>query len=68
MHIINNLYKNEISRLTIKTSYIKLELEQEFSSFFSYLNNYSKCFFACDFHNHNFFFLNDYLTLEKKLV
>lgn len=67
-HIINNLYKDEISRLTIKKSYIKLELEQDFSSFFPYLNSYSKQFFICEFHYHDFFFLNDYLSSEKKLV
>ena len=37
IHYINNQYKNEISRLEIKRSYIKLELEQENSTFFKML-------------------------------
>ncbi len=67
-HIINNLYKDEVSRLTIKKSYIRLELEQDFSSFFPYINEYSSQLFVCDFHYQDFFFLNDYLSCEKTLV
>ena len=36
-HYINNLYKDEVSRLTIRKSYIKLETEQLNSSFFELL-------------------------------
>lgn len=58
IHYINNLYKNEISRLTIKNSYIKLEQEQANSSFIEILANYNSNYFACDFINKDFFFLN----------
>lgn len=61
IHYINNLYKDEISRLTIKKSYIRLETEQYNSSFFKLLSNYSFNFFVCDFKNQNYFFLKDYL-------
>ena len=67
-HIYNNLYKDEISRLTIKGSYIKLELDQDFSTFFHIINEFSPNFFVCEFHYQDFFFLNDYLEKEKTLV
>lgn len=57
VHYINNLYKDEISRLTIKKSYIKLELEQNTSTFLDILPDFSLNYFACDFTNHNYFFL-----------
>ena len=43
-HYINNLYKDEVSRLTIRKSYIKLETEQLNSSFFELLKKYSNNF------------------------
>ncbi len=67
-HIYNNLYKDEVSRLTIKGSYIKLSLEQNFSTFLTILNGFSKNFFVCSFMKDTFFFLNDYLEREKTLV
>jgi len=56
-HYINNLYKDEVSRLTIKNSYIKLELEQKTSTFLSILPDFSNNYFICDFKNHNYYFL-----------
>lgn len=58
IHYINNLYKDEISRLIVKRSYIKLESEQEFSTFFSILKNFSSNYFVCNFQEPNYFFLN----------
>lgn len=58
IHYINNLYKDEISRLIVKRSYIKLESEQEFSTFFSILKNFSTNYFVCNFQEPNYFFLN----------
>ena len=57
-HYINNLYKDEISRLIIKRSYIKLESEQNFSTFFSILKKFSNNFFVCNFSDPDYFFLN----------
>lgn len=57
VHYINNLYKNEISRLVISNSYLKLELEQNFSTFFKVLKEEDNNLFACSFKNTDFFFL-----------
>lgn len=59
VHYINNLYKDEVSRLTIKKSYIRLETEQLNSSFFEVLKKYSSNYFVCDFKNYNYFFLSN---------
>ena len=59
IHYINNLYKDEISRLEIKKSYIKIESEQEFSTFLSILKNFSKNYFVCEFNIHEYFFLKE---------
>lgn len=64
VHYINNLYKDEVSRLIINNFYLKLELEQEHSSFFEILNNEMDNLFVCSFKNTDFFFLNEYLRKE----
>jgi len=63
IHYINNLYKNEISRLEIKRTYIKLEIEQEQSTFFKILENYSSNLFACDFSKQDYFFITNEETI-----
>ena len=60
IHIYNNLYKDEISKLIVKRSYIKIESENKFSSFLNILKNYKESLFVCDFKNQNYFFLKDY--------
>lgn len=60
-HYINNLYKDEISRLDISNHYMKLEVEQNFSTFFNILNEEDKEYFACCFKTTDFFFLKDYI-------
>ena len=65
IHYINNLYKDEVSRLIVKRSYIKLETEQYNSSFFKVLRNYSSNYFICDFKNQTYFFLNDILNNDR---
>lgn len=57
IHYYNQLYKNEISRLTVKKTYMKLEVEQNDSSFFNILRNFSSNYFVCDFKNRDFFFV-----------
>lgn len=64
IHYYNNLYKDEISRLIIKKSYIRLETEQLASSFFSYLNNYSSTYFVCEFKYQDYFFLEEFSQKE----
>ncbi len=66
VHYINNLYKDEISRLEIKRSYIKLETEQSSSTFFSILENYSENLFFCEFKQQDYFFITEHKTLALK--
>ena len=63
-HCINNLYKDEISRLVVNNFYLKLEVEQENSSFFEILNQELDNLFVCYFKNIDFFFLSEYLRKE----
>ena len=58
-HVINNLYKDEVSILRVKNSYIKLEVNKDSSMFFDLLYNYYEDYFICDFENLDYFFLND---------
>ena len=57
IHIINNLYKDEISRLRINNFFMKLELYQDNSSFYDYLKKQENNLFACNFKTTDFFFL-----------
>lgn len=61
IHIINNLYKDEVSRLRINNFYMKLVLDQEFSSFYKYLNEKEDNLFICNFKTTDYFFLKDYM-------
>lgn len=63
IHYINNLYKEEISRMVIKTRYIKIETESKDSSFLEELKNLDSDFFVCDFHSRDFFWLEERKTL-----
>ena len=60
IHVINNLYRNEISRLEVFHSYCKLEVEQNFSSFFQILEKQFDNLFVCTFKHSDFFFLEEY--------
>lgn len=64
IHYINNFYKDEVSRLIINNYYIKLELDQDFSSFFSILYDEIDNLFVCNFKQTDFFFLKEYLRKE----
>lgn len=67
VHYINNFYRNEISRLTINHFYCRLEVEQNFSSFFSILKEELGNLFVCAFQKTDFFFLEDYLSGQEAL-
>ena len=67
VHVINNLYRNEVSRLIINHFYLKLEIEQNFSSFFEILNRKFDNLFVCAFQKTDFFFLNDYMK-KKEII
>lgn len=57
VHYINDLYRNEISRLVVNKSYLKLEVEQNFSTFFDMLKKEDNNLFACSFNKCDFFFI-----------
>ena len=67
VHYINDFYKNEISRLTIKPSYCKLEVEGTNSTFFSVLEEEAFDIFVCAFQKIDFFFLKDYGKEDLKV-
>lgn len=60
-HFINDFTRNEISRLTLNKSYIRLEVEQDYSSFFKILQEEIDNLFVCSFRVIDFFFLDDYI-------
>ena len=64
-HIINNLYKDEVSILKIKKSHIILDSNNSYSSFFSILNKYNKNYFICDFKTNDYFFLSEIELVVK---
>ena len=59
IHIINNYYKNEISKLRINNFYMKLVLNQKDSSFYDILKEKEDNLFVCNFKNTDFFFLKN---------
>ena len=59
-HYINNLYRNEVSRMSINNFYIRLEVEQNFSTFFEILKKENNNLFVCSFKTCDFFFLDEY--------
>lgn len=58
-HIINNLYKDEISIMKIKKSYIIINSNKSFTEFFNILHEEYKECFVCDFINQNYFYLSN---------
>ena len=63
IHYINNLYKDEISKLIIRKRYIKVITESNTSSFFNILQKFNLNLFICDFSNSFYFFLDEIKTL-----
>jgi len=58
-HVINNLYKDEISILTIKQAYILITANKNYSSFFGIIASFGEEYFVCDFANQDYFWIND---------
>lgn len=58
-HIINNLYKDEVSILTIKNAYILITVNKNYSSFFSVIENLGDEYFICDFTSQDYFWINE---------
>ena len=59
MHYYNNLHRNEVSSLSVRTSYMKITTESSISSFFSILEEYKSNYFVCDFEYQDYFFLEE---------
>ena len=62
-HIINNLYKDEISIMNIKNSYILINTNKNYTEFFKLINDEYKECIVCDFINQDFFYLNNLKSL-----
>ena len=62
VHYYNNLHRNEVSRLTVRRSYMKIMAETDISSFFSVLADYKSNYFVCDFEYQDYFFLSEVKT------
>lgn len=58
-HIINNIYKDEVSILTIKNAYILITVNKNYSSFFSVIENLGDEYFICDFTSQDYFWINE---------
>lgn len=58
-HVINNLYKDEISVLKVKKAYILINCNKNYTEFFNILFEENKNFFVCDFNNNDYFFLSN---------
>lgn len=56
-HILNNLYKDEVSVLKVKSTHILINSNKSYTEFFMLLNQYDPNLFVCDFNNHDYFFL-----------
>lgn len=62
-HIINDLFKNEISIMKVKNSYIVINSNNAYTEFFSILGNFYKECLVCDFNNQKYFYLTSIKTL-----
>ena len=63
-HIINNLYKDEVSALKVKYSYILINTNKSYTDFFNTLALDNRNYFVCDFINNDYFFLSNIKILE----
>ena len=62
-HYFNNLYRNEVSRLIVKNTYLKIETDTNYPSFFKILGQFNHDLFVCNFNNSDFFWLDNAKTL-----
>lgn len=59
VHIMNDFYKDEVSRLTVKKTHIKIETDQYPERFFRTLLLWKNTLFVCDFEQYEYFFLEE---------
>ncbi|HPE14774.1 MAG TPA: sporulation inhibitor of replication protein SirA [Bacilli bacterium] len=62
-HIINNLYLDEVSILTVKNTHVRIESNKDKPSFLNILKRYDDNFFVCDFKEQDYFFLKKRVSL-----
>ncbi len=62
-HYINNLYRDEISTLKVKSTYIQIHTNKDYTEFFEFLYKLNTHYFVCDFKNQDYFFLEDIKAL-----
>jgi hypothetical protein len=58
VHTIKNLYFDEISKLTVYNSHIKIKTNINYPTFIDSLRNFEKNIFVCDFINKDYFWLD----------
>ena len=58
-HIINNLFKDEISIMKVKKSYIVINTNKNYTQFFNILYYFYNNCLVCDFVNQDYFFLDN---------
>ena len=58
-HILNNLYKDEVSIMKVKNTHIIINSNKSYTEFFNILNDFDSLFFVCDFNNNDYFFLSN---------
>lgn len=58
-HIINDIYRNEVSILKVNKYNLVLESNKNYSSFLEYLLKLNNDYFVCDFLEQDFFFISD---------
>ena len=64
-HIYNDINKNEIAYMQIKTTYIIIKSNKDYPSFFKILSKFNYNLFVCDFKNKDYFFLKNAKILVK---
>lgn len=64
-HVINDLYKEEVSILKVRKSHILIQSNKNYNKFFDLLLEYNNNYFICDFLENDFFFINDIKELIK---
>lgn len=58
IHMINNYYNDEVSKLIINKSHLILKSSKEFPTFLKELN-FDNNLFACDFQNKDYFWIEE---------
>ena len=62
-HIFYNKYRPEDTKLTINNSYLIIESDATFPTFFKFLNK-KKDYLACDFENKDYFWIDELILCK----